>query len=641
MALSYMRRHQRWLYVFLWLVIAAFIILYIPAFQGAQAGSPGESLASVGGLPITVGEFQRDYLRQRQMYERMYPGRMDEAMMKRLGLQDQVFEGLVSERVVVLEAKRLGITVDDDAVAREIATAPEYQRDGHFIGTAEIRRVLDMRGMTVEEFENAVRSSLLRRRLEALVASGASVTPAEVEREFRRRTEQVRAEYVLADAANFRGDATVTDADVAARFAAHKERYGIPERRVVSYVLVDAATLRPRVTVTDAEIEADYNEHRDEFRDPEQVCASHILVKVKGEAAASEGHSDADAKTIAQGLLAKLSAGVDFATLAKASSEDKGSAAQGGDLSCFPRGSMVAEFENAAFSLGAGATSDLIKTQYGYHIIRVKSHREESERPLTQVKEPIRERLAMDKVRALAEAQSEAVATVLRGGRSLDEAAKNQGLVVAKTPPLARADAQSPLGSPAALARAFDLGKGETDKDAIPTPQGFVFVSVAEIQPPRAPELKEVQDKVRADLLDEAARERAREKCNEIRARAAGQPLDKAAAAQSLTRKETPTLVGRGQPVGDLGTSGVLDDAVFALGVGQLSEPIAVPAGFALVRVLEKKDFDAGAFAQQKDSIAAALRAQKQGELFQAYLENARKRFVVERRPDAFRRVVG
>ncbi len=641
MALSYMRRHQRWLYVFLWLVIAAFIILYIPAFQGAQAGSPGESLASVGGLPITVGEFQRDYLRQRQMYERMYPGRMDAAMLKRLGLQDQVFEGLVSERVVVLEAKRLGITIDDNAVAREIATAPEYQRDGHFIGTAEIRRVLDLQGMTVEEFENAVRTNLLRRKLEALVASGASVTNAEVEREYRRRTEQIRAEYVLASAAPLQDKTTVSDAEVAARFAARKDRYAIPERRIASYVLVDAAALRPRVTVTDAEIEADYNEHRDEFKEPEQVCASHILVKVKANPTDKEGHGDAEAKTLALGLLDKLGKGGDFAALAKASSEDKGSAAQGGDLSCFPRGSMVQEFENAAFSLAPGATSDLVKTQYGYHIIRVKTHRDETERPLTQVKEPIRERLAMDKVRALAETQSEAVATALRGGRTLEDAAKAHGLVLAKTGPLSRSDLDTPLGSQAAVARLFELSKGESDKEPIPTPQGFVFVSLAEVQAPRAPELKEVQDKVRADLLDEASREKARALCNDLRVRTSTQSLEKAATSLSLTRKETPALVGRGQPLGDLGTSAALDDAAFALPVGQLSEPIPVPAGFALVRVLEKKDFDAAAFAQQKDAIASALRAQKQGQLFQAYLDAARKRFVVERRPDAFRRVVG
>jgi peptidyl-prolyl cis-trans isomerase D len=641
MALSYMRRHRRWLYVFLWLVIAAFIILYIPAFQGAQAGSPGEALASVGGLPITVGEFQSNYLRQRQVYERMYPGRVDAAMLKRMGLENQVFEGLVAERVVALEAKRLGLTVDDEAVAREIATAPEYQRDGHFIGTAEIRRILDLRGMSVEEFESAVRGSLLRRKLEELVASGASTSPGEIEREYRRRTEQIKAEYVLVDAARFRSEVNVTEAEIGARFEAQKSRYGIPERRVLSYALIDGEALRPRVSVTDAEIEADYNEHRDEFREPEQVCASHILIKAKATPAAAEGHSEEEAKKIAEGLLQKLRAGGDFAALARASSEDKGSASQGGDLSCFQRGSMVPEFENAAFTLKAGETSELVKTEYGFHIIRVASHRDETLRPLTQVKDPIRQRLVMDRVRAMAEAQAEAVAAALRGGRSLEEAARGQGLAVVKSGAIGRGESVAPLQSPALVARAFELSKGEVEKEAFPVPQGFAFVAVAEIQPPRAAELKEVHDRVKADLVEEGARDKARTVCSDLRLKAVGQGLEKAAGGAGLVRKETPALVGRGQPLGDLGTSVSFDEAAFGLAVKDLSGPLAVPAGYALVRVLEKQGFDPAGLEQQRDAIAAGLRAQKQGELFQAFIDQARKRFVVERHADVFRRVVG
>ncbi len=640
MALSYMRRHRRWLYVFLWLVIAAFIILYIPAFQGAQAGSPGETLASVGGLPITVGEFQRDYLRQRQTYERMYPGRLDAAMLKRLGLEEQVLDSLVADRVIALEAKRLGISVDDEAIAREIATAPEYQRDGRFIGTAEIRRVLELRGMTVEEFENAVRGNLLRKRLGVFVTAGVSVSPGELEREFRRRTEQLKAEYVLVDAARFQAQVVVSDAEVAARFAAQKERYKIPERRMLSYVLVDSEALRSRVSVTEAELEAEYNEHREEFKDPEQVCASHILVKVKAAPEEKEGHVDAEAKKIAEGLLGKLTAGGDFATLAKASSEDKGSATQGGDLSCFARGSMVPEFENAAFSQAPMTTSGLVKTNYGYHIIRVVSHREESVRPLIQVKEAIRQRLTADRVRALAERQSEAVAAALRNGRTLEEAAREQGLAVAKSQPAARGEVVSPLGSPAIVARAFEMKKGDIEKEAFPVPQGFAFVSLNEIQPPRVPELKEVQEKVKADLSLERAREKARSQAAEIRAKAEGAGLEKAASASGLVRKETPALVGRSQPIGDLGTSAGLDEAAFALPAKTLSEPLSVPAGYAVMRVLEKQAFDPAAFAQQKDAITAALRAEKQGQLFQAFIDEARKKVVVERRPDAFRRLV-
>src|SRR5712692_11364190 len=107
MALGFMRRHRRWLYVFLWLVIAAFIILYIPAFQGVDAGSPGEVLAKLGSLPITVGEFQKRNNSYRQYYESMYQGRLDAAAFRRLGLEEEAFESLVTDRLVDLEAKRL------------------------------------------------------------------------------------------------------------------------------------------------------------------------------------------------------------------------------------------------------------------------------------------------------------------------------------------------------------------------------------------------------------------------------------------------------------------------------------------------------------------------------------------------------
>src|SRR5262245_52925868 len=170
MALGFMRRHRRWLFVFLWLVIGAFIILYIPAFQGAGSGTSGDAIAgSVGGMPITAAEFQRDYLRRRQMYERLRQGRLDPAMLKRMGLDNQVFEGLVVARLIQLETARLGLSVSDGEVEKWIAEAPQFQREGRFIGGPEIKRLLEMQGMTVAEFEEGIRRDLLRSRLESLV----------------------------------------------------------------------------------------------------------------------------------------------------------------------------------------------------------------------------------------------------------------------------------------------------------------------------------------------------------------------------------------------------------------------------------------------------------------------------------------
>lgn len=641
MALGFMRRHRRWLYVFLWLVIAAFIILYIPAFQGAQAGSPGETLASVGGLPITVGEFQKSYLRQRQFYERMYQGRMDPQALRRLGIEEQVFSSLVAERLVVLEAERLGVSIDDETVAREIATAPEYQRDGRFVGTAEIRRLLELRGLSVEEFEQSVRADLQRRKLEALVAGGAQVGENEAEREYRRRSEQVKAEYVLVDSARFQSGVAASDEEIQARFDARKEDYRIPERRVVDFVLIDAEKLRPQVAVTEADIQAEYAQRREEFKQEEQACGSHILIKVK-QAADQDGHAEADARRIAEGLLAELGRGADFAAVAKRASEDKGSAANGGELGCFPRGAMLPEFEQAAYALEPGQLSGLVKTQYGFHIIRLASRRAEEVLPLGAVKDRLRESLIAARVRSLAEQQAESVAVRLRkGGGLADGASAAAGLKVERSAPFARGELAAPLTSQRLVARAFELKKGETENEPFGLPQGFSFIALAEVQAPRLPELKDVREQVKADIEKDKARERARAVAVDLRARAEKAGLEKAAQALGLVRKETPNPVARGQAIGDLGASAVLDEVVFALPEKALSDPVPLPGGVAVVRVLEHKAFDATEFARQKDAIVAALRQERQRQLFEAFLGEARKRVSIERRPDVFRRVVG
>ena len=353
MALAAMRRHRRWLYGFLWLVILAFVILYVPALQDKGQGTPAETVVSVGGLPVSAGEYQRAYNRQRQFYAQLYQGRLDENMLQQLGLEGQVFESLVTARLVELEAKRLGISVSDEAVARAISTSPDFQDNGRYVGAEEIRRRLDLQGMTEEQFADSIRRQLTRESLVNLVGAAAVVSEAEVQRELARRNEQVKVEYVLADAERFRATAAPTEDEIRARYEAKKDQYRIPERRVLSYVLLDRDALKPGIAVTDRDLELYYQDHRDEFRQDAEACASHILVKVK-QGDSGEGHSEAEAKTIAQGLLDQVKAGGDFAAIAKKSSEDQGSASRGGDLGCFGRGRMVPEFENAAFSLEPG-----------------------------------------------------------------------------------------------------------------------------------------------------------------------------------------------------------------------------------------------------------------------------------------------
>jgi peptidyl-prolyl cis-trans isomerase D len=640
MALAAMRRHRRWLFGFLWLVIAAFIILYIPAFQGADAGSPGEAMATVGGMPITVGEFRRSYLRQRQRLEQIYQGRLDADALRSMGIEEQVFGSLVDDRLVALESRRLGLAIDDQTLAR--AVQARFQENGRYIGSDEIRRRLELQGSTVEELEQSLRDALLRELLERLVTDGVAVTPAEAEREFRRRTEQAKAEYVLVDAAPFRAAAAVTDDEVKQRFESDREAYRVPERRAVQYLLVDPSTLRSRVTVTEREIESYYGEHREDYKEPEEVCASHILVKVKAQPEAAEGHPDAEARKMAEALLAQVNSGGDFAGVAKKSSEDKGSASGGGDLGCFGRGRMLPAFENAAFGLEPGQVSGLVRSDFGYHIIKVASRKEEAYPSLAQVKDRIRETLLAQRTQALGEEKMVAVATALRRGKGLEEAGREQGLAVQKSAPFARSEPGPPaLSSPALAARVFELKAGQVEPEPFAVPTGYAFVALAEVQAPRVPELKDVQARVRSDLVEEKALQAARAQAADLRARAEKAGLEKAAASLGLVRKETPGLVGRGQPLGDLGTGAALEAAAFSLPTGALSDPVRTATGFAVLRVLEKKPFDPAAYEGQKASIMAGLKDQRRQQLFRAYLSQARQRYTVERRPEAFQRVLG
>ncbi len=638
MALALMRRHRRWLYVFLWIVIAAFIILYIPAFQQDRSGSPGETVVSVGTLPISVAEFQRAYGRQRQMYDRLYQGRLQEPMLRQI--QQQVLESLVADRLVELEAKRLGITVSDDAVARAIVTRPEYQNAGAFIGKDELRRILDLQGMSEEQFAESLRRELLRERLENLVGSAADVSDAEVRRELERRSDQVKLEYVLVDAARFRASVQPSEQEIEARFQAKKDAYRVPEKRVVSYVLLDPETLRPQVAVSDRDIELYYQDHREELRQEEQACASHILIKVK-QGETGEGHPDAEAQKIAQGLLDQLKAGADFAALAKQHSEDSGSAQNGGDLGCFPPGRMVREFDDAVFEMQPGQTSGLVKTSFGYHIIRLASRRESTVPPLAQVKERIRAAVLDRKLSELGDQKAQAVAEALAKGKSLEQAAQAAGLSGRKSAPFARGETPPVLASPTLVARVFELKPGQVEKEAFALPQGAAFVALAEVQPAHVPQLKEVHDKVRDDLAQEATLAQARSLAVSVKASAEKAGLDKAAANAGLVRKETPQLTGRGQPFGELGASYALDESAFSLPEKTLSDPVRVPSGWALLRVLERKTSDPAQLAAEKEQLTGSLREQKRAEVFRAFLLEARERYPITRSPKAYARAIG
>jgi peptidyl-prolyl cis-trans isomerase D len=633
MALAFLRRHRRWFFVFLWVVILAFVILYIPNLDPA-ARLADSTVATVGGRPLQTSEFQRQYLRQRRQFLAMNQGQMDEAMLERMGLREQVLSTMIRKQLEELEAERLGFAIDDQAVVKAITEDPQLQTEGRFVGAATLARLLQQQGVSVAEFENEVRDQLKARRLRELVTDGVTVSDAEVSAEFRRRSELIRAEYVHIPTASFEAAIQPSEEEVKGRFEANKDRFGLPERRVLSYLMIDPIEFQAKVLPTGTEVESYYRNNPAEFTTSAQVCGEHILIKVKQSPTATEGHEDGEAKTLAEAALARLKKGEAFEKVAKEKSEDS-SAANGGSLGCFGRGQMVPEFESVAFALKAGTTSDVVKSPFGYHIIKVDTTLPESILPLEQARKRIEVQLQESKAREIAAQKAEAVALALKGNKTLEEIATAQGLAVKKSEPLQLGRGAGLLTSPVLLSRAFELKAKEISKEGFPAGAGAAFVRVDEIMPPKSPEFAEVKEEVRKDLIKFRAREKAREAAQALAADALRSDLAKAAVRAKVSRVETKGLVGRGQAFTDIPQSSLFEDQAFGLVPGKLSAPLDTASGVAIVRVLEKKSSDETALVQQRDSIRQSLMQDKKDRLYSSYLQTLTDRFPITRNAEA------
>src|SRR5262249_48106276 len=221
---------------------------------------------------------------------------------------------------------------------------------------------------------------------------------------------------------------------------AHKDDFKIPEKRKIRYLLIDIDAMRAKVSVPSADIERTYNNNIEQYSTPEQVRASHILLK-------TEGKDDAAVKAKAEQLLKEVKGGADFAELAKKNSEDESSAKNGGDLDYFGRGRMVPEFDQAAFAMQPGQISDLVKTQYGYHIIKVVDKKAATTRPLAEVRQQIADQLAYERAQAQAADLAQSIEKDIRRPADLDRVARARGLPVQESGFFARDESILGLGA--------------------------------------------------------------------------------------------------------------------------------------------------------------------------------------------------
>jgi peptidyl-prolyl cis-trans isomerase D len=636
--LDRMRRHKNILKWTLALVVLTFVLLYVPDFLGANrtgtGAAAGETVADVDGHRVTVGDFQQRYISQVQAYRSQLGGSLNSSLLRQLGIEQQILSQMIEEQVALIEADRHGIRVSDDELRQQIFSLPGLQENGQFIGEERYRQLLQSQNppMTANQFEESMRRSLVMDKLRAALTDWMAVSDNDLEREYKQRNDKVKLQIVALTADRFKSQVTASDADVAAHFESHKAEYRMGEQRKVRYLLLDRDQARQRVTVPPGDIQRFYNDNIQQFQTPEQVRASHILLETAGK-------NDADVKKRAEEILKQAKGGADFAELAKKVSEDKGSAVNGGDLDYFGRGRMVKEFEDVAFALMPGQISDLVKSQFGYHIIKVVDKRAAVTRSIDEVRPQIQQQLASQ----IADQQVSDRARQLEGqindAGDLDSAAKSQGLMLQESGFFQREDPVPGLGvSPQIAMEAFKLTEGQASK-AIGSTRGPVFIALLEKKDPYIPKLDEVKERVKEDVIRTRATEMSRQRASAIAAALKSAPNFTAAAkAQGVEAKDTE-LVARNSALPDIGVSPEVDKVVFTLPAGSVSDPIQTSDGTVIVRVVERDDVTPDEFRKAKETFRAEMLNERRGRFFAAYMAKARERMSIEINSDVLRRV--
>jgi len=612
------------------IICGGMIITLIPGGLGSSFGvgaPPRGVIATVGDQEVTVPEVQRE---ARLMIRQQFPKGGEQAAMLMPFFAGQAAEQLISEKALVAEARRMGLRVSDEELRDELQHGPLASMlfpDGKFVGQEEYENFAQRADLTIPQFENLEKEYILIRKLRALVSGSAFVSEPEIRAEFDRRNTKVKFDYAVLTQADILKGLHPTEQELKAFYDRNKTTYNnsIPEKRQIKYAIVETA--KPAATsVTDQDLQAYYDRHRDEYRLPEQVKVTHILIKtpLPGPDGKVDERGVEAARKKAEDVLKQVKAGGDFAKLAGQYSDDPGSAKNGGELDWIGRGRTVPEFEKAAFSLPKGQTSDLVKSSYGFHIIRVEDKQDAHVKTLAEVKSEIEAKVKEEKATRATEVAANALLSQARTD-GLDKAAAAKGAHVVSTGFFSRQDSLPGLETTPELMEAIFNEREKSPADVVQVPQGYVVFELVATKPPATPAFEEIRTRVESEFKNERAGFLLQQKTQELSDRAkAGHDLKKAAKELGATVKTSDLVLPDGQ-VPDVGSLSGAASSIFALKPGEISGPINTGTNGVVAQLLEKQAPTDQDFAAKKSEIRQTLLDGKQNELFSLFVSNLRK----------------
>jgi peptidyl-prolyl cis-trans isomerase D len=616
------------------IICGGMVITLIPGGLGSDLlGQPSQGvLAKVAGQDITTQEV-RDHARALAEQQVAQYGPMGKQLLPMIMPRAiaQSVEQMITGKSIVAEAERMGLKATSADVRDELQNgrfSATLFPGGKFIGEQAYESLLAQNNLTVATFEQDVKNEILERKLATLITGSASVSDSDVRKEFEKRNTKVKFEYAFLSQDDIRKALHPTDEELKAFYTRNQARYkdSIPEKRKIEYVFLDKSKVLAQTQVTPEELQAYYNQHRDDYRVQEEVKVSHILVKTPP--AGPDGKVDEkgveEARKKAEDVLKQLKGGAKFEDLAKKYSDDPGSAKQGGELGWIGRGRTVPEFEKAAFSQAKGQTSDLVKSSYGFHIIRTEDKHEAHLKTLDEVKDQIEPLIRQQKTTRALDAAGNALLDQART-QGLEKAAAAKGLNPVTTDFVGRTDVLPGVGSSPQLMDAVFSEREKSPPDMAQLGQGVVVFQLLGIKPPATPTFEEIRSKLENDFKNERAGILLNQKTQELSDRAKSEhDLKKAAKELGATVKTSDFVLPEGQ-VPDVGSMAGQASVAFTMKPGDISGPITAGTNGVVLTVLERQEPTEQDFAAKKDQIRDGLLHSKQQDLFGMFLANLRQ----------------
>lgn len=549
------------------LIGATFALWGIGDYLG---GATEKAAAKVDDMEISQGEYEQALARQRQNMEQRFGGQLPESPLFEQQMKEQVIEQLISQRVLLKMAEEQGYRIADPILAQRIRNMEAFQQDGVFMQD-NYQAIVESTGMAVKEFENRFRQDLKIQQLQDGLSASAFLGKIELELINRLQRQQRDFAYLSFSAADYMNGAEVTEAEIEEAYEANRGRYMHPESMSVSYVELTAESMAKEVDVDEEAVRRMYDDYVSSLAGREQRKASHILI-----AASSTDNDELQNKQAkAESLLTRIQSGENFADLAKELSDDPGSASRGGDLGWVSRGMMVPEFEKALFALAKGAVSGVVKSSYGFHVIRLDDIKAEAidsfETKRAELETQYRAQIIEDRFYE----QSELMATTAyENDGSLQPVADALGLSVKTSPQFNRQAGTGIAMNEKVRKAAFDAAvktDGRNSDIIEVAKQHAVVLRVNTHTPAKQKTLDEVKNLVASTLRAEKARAAAES--------AAADALKRLEAGESLVDVAKATD-GKLTDAGKIDRSNQATDPQILSAVFSMSKPASGKAGY-------------------------------------------------------------